>query len=176
MKLSKYILISMVLSLLLHLLLLLTLAEVGIVQPGVADVAAVDTPIDVTILPIQKPDSEPDKPDEAKAEDDGTQVSNAGELLNNGYADPDVKEIFEKQKLTSPLPAPKINFAGLKTSEIKPELPAPRTAVEPTAPRPEIIAIDIAALPRNSSLSRVTIPKVERMDVPDVKRPSLLPH
>lgn len=176
MKLSKYILISMVLSLLLHLLLLLTLAEVGIIQPGVAGTAVEEKPIDITILPVDKPVTEPEKTDDVTPEEDGAQGSQASELLNKGYADPEVKEVFEKQKLTSPLPSPKINFAGLKTSEIKPELPAPRTAVEPTAPRPEIIAIDIAALPKNSNLNRVTIPKVERMDVPDVKLPSLLPH
>ncbi len=166
----------MVLSLLLHLLLLLTLSKVGIIQPGIAAQTIDDRPIDITIMPVPKNESEPDKPDELKPEDREEQGSQASELLNKGYADPEVKEIFDKQKLTSPLPSPKINFAGLKTSEIKPELPAPRTAVEATAPRPEIVSIDIATLPTNSNLNRVTIPKVERMDVPDVKLPSLLPH
>ena len=176
MKLSKYILISMVLSLLLHLLLLVTLAEVGIIQPGVGCVEADDKTIDITLVPVTRDESKPEKPDDATPDEDGAKGNSAGELLNKGYAEPEVKELFDEQKLTSPLPAPKINFAGLKTSEIKPELPAPRTAVEPTAPRPEIISVDIAALPTNSNLNRVTIPKVERMDVPDVKLPSLLPH
>ena len=176
MKVSKYILISMVLSLLLHLLLLLTLAEVGIVQSGIADVTAIDDgPIDITILPMPKSEPEPETPDENTADNSSEHVGNASELLNKGYADPEVKEIFEKQKLTAPLPSPKINFAGLKTSEIKPDLPTPQAAVEASAPRPEIVAIDIAALPKNSNLNRVTIPKVERIDVPDVKLPSLLP-
>ena len=176
MKLSKYIFISMALSLLLHLLLLLTLSEVGIILPGIAKQIDDDTPIDITLLPITKPDSEPEKPDEVSPDDSIAQDSSASELLNKGYADPEIKEIFDNQKLTAPLPAPKINFAGLKTSEIKPELPAPRAAVEATAPRPQIVSIDIAALPQNSNLNRVTIPKVERMDVPDFKLPSLLPH
>ncbi len=176
MKLSKYILISMVLSLLLHLLLLLTLSEVGIIQPVFAKAPSEGNTIDVTLLPLPKPEDNQDKIDETVPDDAETQGTNPNELLDKGYVDPEVKEVFEEQKLTAQLPAPKINFAGLKTSVIKPELPAPRAEIEATAPRPQIVSIDIATLPRNSNLNRVTIPKVERMDVPDVKLPSLLPH
>ena len=172
---SKYIVVSLMLSMALHLMFIFMLASFGVL-PTVASYgpeSAELVPIDIALLPPQE-ELERQEPEEAKR--DGEGMKEAGKLLDRGFADPAIAEIFDRNKLTAPLPKPTVSFAGLRTDDIKPDIPAPKAEVLATAPRPKIIEIDAAKLPANSSPSRKTIAKVERIDVSEIKLPSLLPH
>lgn len=178
MKLSKYILASLILSLVLHLFILYVLSGIGILPPLMAsEDEHTFYPVEVVlrqILPeIDTKEKEEQESDEGESKKG---MEQAKKMLDKGYAEPSIAELFDEEKLIAPLPQPTVKYAGLDTAEIKPDIPSPKTEILASAPRPEIIQIDAAKLPANSNLDRKMIAKVERMDVSDLKLPSLLPH
>ena len=183
MKISKYVLLSLILSLVLHILLMMSLSEVVITPP----IARLDTyddtnvPIAINLQTIiRQPELEKPKPREdgknssEKNTPDG--LNSPRDLVKQGYMEQAVNKVLEKDKLTVPMPKPKLQFSGLSTGTIKPDIPAPRAEIHASAPRPKIIEIDASTLPPAARVNRKLTPKVERIDVPAVKLPSLLPH
>ena len=183
MKISKYVLLSLILSLVLHILLMMSLSEVVITPP----IARLDTyddtnvPIAINLQTIiRQPELEKPKPrkdgknSSEKNTPDG--LNSPRDLVKQGYMEQSVNKVLEKDKLTVPMPKPKLQFSGLSTGTIKPDIPAPRAEIHASAPRPKIIEIDASTLPPAARVNRKLTPKVERIDVPAVKLPSLLPH
>jgi len=172
MKLSNYITASFVLSLLLHLVLMLSLAEVRIASPMPVGGEAKRKPAPrITIWPAMRPIELPKQKLKAakKGKDDGLH-----ERLR-ADSEREIREIFEKEHLAQPAPRATARFAGIEKARIMPKLPSPPTAKSATAPRPEIVEIDMAKLPPERVGARIVLPKTERTDVPELNLPSLLP-
>lgn len=180
MKITRYILASVILSLVLHLLLLMCFARMRFRSP----LASAETHKERDLISIhllsplspqqetaqtetQTPDAASRKSDEALRE----------ELQAEGtLAEKKLQEVLERENITVQLPAPKIQFAGLEGSTVQTDLPKQMAPEPAQAPRPKIIQIEAPELPPASREERVVIPQVERIDVPDVHLPSLLPH
>ena len=183
MKISKYVLLSLILSLVLHILLMMSLSEV-VITPPLARLETYDdanVPIAINLQTIiRQPELEKPKPRKdgkntiEKNTPDG--LNSPRDLIKQGYMEKAVNNVLEKDKLTVPMPKPKLQFSGLSTGTIKPDIPAPRAEIHASAPRPKIIEIDASTLPPAARVNRKLTPKVERIDVPNVKLPSLLPH
>ena len=182
MKISKYVILSLVLSFALHLILMYSLSEVAITPPLAKLTPYEDTtmPVAINLEEIIKPqDVQKPKPrEDGKLSQEKTTpegVSSPKELVKQAYVEKSVNNVLEKDKLTVPMPKPKVQFGGLNMGTLKPDLPAPRAEIHASAPRPKIIEIDAASLMPAARVNRRLTPKVERIDVPTVKLPSLLP-
>ena len=183
MKISRYVFLSIFLSLALHILLMMSLSEV-VITPPIARIDAYDDtllPVSINLQPILKqqesPKPKPQEEGKTLQEKEQTQGNNGPQnMVKQGFVEKSVNNVLEKDKLTVPLPKPKVQFGGLSTGTIKPDIPAPKAEIHASAPRPKIIEIDAATLPPAARVNRVLTPKVERLDVSAVKLPSLLPH
>ena len=153
MKISKYVILSLVLSLALHLILMYSLSEVAITPPLAKLELYEDLtmPVSINLENIIKP-QEVEKP---KPREDGKLshekstpegVNSPKDLVKQAYVEKSVNNVLEKDKLTIPMPKPKVQFGGLNMGTIKPDLPAPRAEIHASAPRPKIIEIDAASL------------------------------
>lgn len=177
MKLYKYMLASLLLSCLFHYVVIMALGRIPFREPGKQFHEEEQTPIRPTVQVIdfrdltQRPNRLPDdrnRPQDDPSLADATREAGA-ELI---------RKVLEKEQLLEPPPLPKLRFAGIAPAVLAPKLPdsAPPEP-EATAPRPKIVELDFKDLPperqaRPSDLS----PKLDRLDVTDLKLPSLLPH
>ncbi len=176
MKLSGYMLVSLALSLALHLMLMLALSRLAFPPPRHAVSPAekarrVPTMQTIDLRDLAKPALSPDDYLKNKATAEiRAELAEIGEQA--------VREIFEQEKLLAPKPPPSLRFAGVDKAILTPKLPNAEPPRLATAPRPEIIAIDFNDLPpaRQAVRRDDLIPGVERLDVPDLHLPSLLPH
>ncbi|NMA42116.1 MAG: VWA domain-containing protein [Oligosphaeraceae bacterium] len=191
MKLSRYIIFSMLLSLILHFLLLYLSADMVVdvsTLHGINRQTDISFEFPVTILPelpseSPKPvaETQPEvkvKPETVaaidKAELHSTLQKESRQLANQRK----IENIFLEENLLD-IPKPSFKLQDRQQPEqsrLKPgSVEIPRTA---SAPRPEIIEIDYAklALPRQTLPSRVITPKLEReaSDLPLL--PSLAQH
>lgn len=187
MKLSKYILISMFLSLILHILLLQATSEVMIGAHAAEAGENRRVPehfLPVRILPepeakMMTPEPEEKKsltsPDTATVKKTAASVQREARQLANQRK---IENIFQKESLLD-LPQTRFRLDGVD-KERPPSLAAgiDEKPVMATAPRPEIIEIDYANLPvpRQALKSRTITPRLERESSDTVMLPSLTPH
>ena len=187
MKLSKYILISMFLSLILHILLLQATSEVMIgahaAEAG-ENRRAPEHFLPVRILPepepkVKVPEPEEKKnltsPDTASVKKTAASMQREARQLANLRK---IENIFQKESLLD-LPQTRFRLEGVD-KERPPSLSAgiDEKPVLATAPRPEIIEIDYANLPvpRQALKSRTITPRLERESSDAVMLPSLTAH
>ncbi|MDD3695889.1 MAG: VWA domain-containing protein [Lentisphaeria bacterium] len=184
MKLSRYIVFSMSLSLLLHLLLLYLSADMLVDVSALQNKErqnAIATDFPITILPelpktqteTQPEEKSPDMLAVDKEELRGSLQKESRQLANQRK----IEDIFLKDDLLDiPKPSFKLQSREPEPSPLKPggaELPRALSA-----PRPEIIEIDYAklALPRQTLPSRIITPKLEREGSELPLLPSLAQH
>ncbi len=180
MKVTRYILASVILSLVLHLVLLLCCARMRFRSPMSPMESTKEREL-ISIhllsplsLPQEVKQTEPKRP-EISSEKSADALQSELEQ-SEALADKKLQEVLERENITVQLPAPKIQFAGLEGTAVQADLPKPMAPEPAQAPRPEIIQIEVTDLAPVSHEDRVLIPQVERIDVPDVHLPSLLPH
>jgi uncharacterized protein YegL len=166
MKKTGYIIISAVLSLLLHLGLLSVAGKIRI--SDAMDFGEEEPPKPLNIERVDIRDLH--KPDVTKARD----AKLANELKNADQISAKMKKIFREANLDIKN-KPKVRLAKLGRPIDAPKLPEPEKARPPTAPRPKIIEVDAAKLPRDRfMLPRPVISKIERTYIPTKYAPSLL--
>jgi len=169
MKRPAYIILSAVLSLLVH-ALLLGLADRVFIR------AAVATPLPpppVQISMVNPADLVMRKPPVIRK-----QLAEEAQrrLREAAISGPRVEQVLEKQDLALANPASSVRLKGLGDSLLKPTLKDPPKATMPTAPPPKIIEIDGDTLaPDRLALARPVQAKIERFDLPQKNLPSLLP-
>lgn len=172
MKLSKYILVSLVLSLILHIFILLTLSEIHITPPLMPVAAGIHEPVSIYLHPMpQQPKPKPAVRGTGRKGQGSLQEAEKARQLGDAA----IRSLFQKEHLTPQPPVPTIRFAGLDKARLTPKLPAAPAERKATAPRPKIVEIDVAKLPPERVGTRRLTPKLERHDVPELKLPSLLP-
>jgi hypothetical protein len=189
MKLPKYILISMFLSLLLHLLLLHLTSEIMIAanaSEAGENRRFFEHFLPVRILPeaepqVKEPEKLPEKeknsvfPDEAVLKKISADMRREVRQLANVRK---IENIFQKESLLE-LPQTRFRLEGVD-KERPPSLAAgiDEKPVLATAPRPEIIEIDYTSLPvpRQALKSRAITPRLERENSGVGMLPSLTPH
>lgn len=181
MKLSTYIIISMLLSVLLHLLLLLLTGQY-VLRPTLAESDPAESRRQqINVLEEAVPPREA-----AAAEAAAATVAEARERTLQALrqqartlADPHkIVEIFQQERLIEP-PRPQYVLERAESRNVlAPKLPEDTAAVLGTAPRPEIIEIDFSSLPppRRALPSRPRLNKLERTASSAPLLPSLLPH
>ena len=175
MRLSHYIWASLILSFLLHILVLLSLSRVNFPAPYANIRPLPHSPLELLItteiVELPKPLDVPNATDNAS---ELTELPNSFTLEEG---DKRIQELFQKEQLTPLPPEPSVRFSGIEKAELKPVvLPAqPPEQPQMTAPRPQILEIDLSKLPPERIQHRELTPKVERMDVADFHLPSLLP-
>ena len=118
MKLSNYIVASFVLSLLVHLVLMLSLAEVRISSPLPVNGMAKRKPTRITIWPSVPPVELP-KP-KLKAVQKGKKDNGLQERLR-ADSEKEIREIFEKEHLAQAAPRATARFAGIEKAKIMPK-------------------------------------------------------
>jgi len=169
MKRSGYILVSALLSLLLHALLLACverfLVRAEPVLPAVPERPMSLSLVNVDDLVLNKPTLRDKLLQEAQ-----------DRLRQAAVSGPRVDAVIEKQDLALANPDVKVRLKGLGDSLLKPNLADPPKAMLPTAPPPKILEIDGDALPPDRlALQRPFQAKIERFDLPQRDLPSLLP-
>ncbi|MDD3952457.1 MAG: VWA domain-containing protein [Lentisphaeria bacterium] len=187
MKLSKYILVSMGLSLLLHLLLLHITSEMLVgahaTQEG-ENRRFFERFLPVQILPepeLPKPEPVPEKDKESVFPDPETMKKITSDMQREVRQLANVRKIetiFQKDNL---LDVPKTRFRLEGVDKQRPpglDTNADEKPVLATAPRPEIIEIDYASLPapRQALKMRTITPRLERESSDAAMLPSLTPH
>ena len=187
MKLSKYILVSMGLSLLLHLLLLHITSEMLVgahaTQEG-ENRRFFERFLPVQILPepeLPKPELLPEKDKESVFPDPETMKKITSDMQREVRQLANVRKIetiFQKDNL---LDVPKTRFRLEGVDKQRPpglDTKADEKPVLATAPRPEIIEIDYASLPapRQALKMRTITPRLERESSDAAMLPSLTPH
>ncbi len=182
MKVTTYVLASMVLSLFLHVILLFTLADLNVqAHPNQWDEQQIKShrPPHVRMVRLEDlvkppevtPEQEPDPTLAAARAGAGKELTELSRQVT------EMQELFQKENLAPTPPKPVVRFAGVDKAVLKPILPDTEPERQATAPRPQIIEIDVANLPAPQRvIPRPLTPKLERMDVADVKLPSLLAH
>lgn len=186
MKLSRYIIFSIVLSVFLHLLLLQLTADIR-VGPAVSfeeqSKRAIDTLLTFVVLTDKKEETKEiesaEKKDESLLNEEDVKKAIKPKDIPVAAKNLKLESIFEKEKL---ILEPEIRFT-LQTKETRPLL-SEATAIEAdkkllaTAPRPKIVEIDYSnlELPRQALPSRLITPKLEREDSSSLMLPSLTPH
>ena len=177
---ARNILISLGVSLLFHLLLLKATSYVPMAHlPGVSGSVErlPETRLPIELTRVDEAELEKREAERKSADDAAEKARRKRELERSEAEDAAVARIFKEHELTRPQPAP-LRFAGvsrrldLPKRESRPEPPAAM------APRPEIVQIEMAQVPQRdrNDPGRVAVPKVERLDVNELKLPSLLPH
>lgn len=190
MKLSKYIVISMILSILVHLLLLKATATVtwGRYLPST------DRQFDpqefyfpISLSREKPPRQEPPKQEELQRRPDPSMPDLATIKRISGDLKREVKQLSGTRKVeailreSKLLEAPKARYRldGVdKRRTLGPKLPEDIKPVLATAPRPEILEIDYSQLPaeRKTLTNRIFTPKLEREISDAAMLPSLTPH
>ena len=173
MKLSNYIAASFVLSLLVHLVLMLSLAEVRISSPLPMSGMTKRKPTRITIWPSVPPLDLPRPKLKALQKD---KKDNGLQERLRADSEKEIREIFEKEHLAQAAPRATARFAGIEKAKIMPKLPAPPKPKSATAPRPQITEIDVSKLPEERIGDRIVVPRANRQEVPDFNLPSLLPE
>ncbi len=176
MKLSGYMLISLALSLALHLLLMLFLSRMSFPPPRLFALQAdkpkrAPTIQTIDLRELAKPKLSPNARMNQKATTEiKSELAEIGEQA--------IREMLQKENLLTPKPPPSLRFAGVDKAILTPKLPNAEPPRQATAPRPQIVAIDFNDLPPSRQAARRNdmIPGVERIDVPNLHLPSLLPH
>ncbi|NLF94882.1 MAG: VWA domain-containing protein, partial [Oligosphaeraceae bacterium] len=189
MKLSKYIVISMALSILVHLLLLKAAATITLGHHQLSP----DRPFDPKefYIPItmfrEKPRPEPPQPEEPQRQQNPSLPDLATIKRISGDLKREVKQlsgtrkveaILRDSKLLEP-PKARYRLDGVdKRRTLGPKLPEDVKPVLATAPRPEILEIDYSQLPteRQALTNRIFTPKLEREISSAALLPSLTPH
>lgn len=187
MKLSKYILVSMGLSLLLHLLLLHITSEMLVGAHATEEGENrrfFERFLPVQILPepeLPKPEPVPEKDKESVFPDPETMKKITSDMQREVRQLANVRKIetiFQKDNL---LDVPKTRFRLEGVDKQRPpglDTKADEKPVLATAPRPEIIEIDYASLPapRQALKMRTITPRLERESSDAAMLPSLTPH
>ena len=169
MKRIGYIIVSALLSLLLHLLVIvfsgrILFTALALTPPPPEQRLQVSL-IDLRDLVLKKPPVRQKLIEEAQRR-----------LRDEAIAGPGVEQVLEKQDLAIATPAPKVRLKGIGDSLLKPNLTDPPKAVMPSAPPPKIIEIEADGLdPKRLALERPLQAKIERFDLPQKNLPSLLP-
>lgn len=172
MKLSNYITASFGLSLLVHIILMLSLAEVKIASPLPFSGDRPKKPTRITIWTSMRPEMPRPKKASGKSDDKRTGLAERTQAESERA----IREIFEKEHLSRPAPPATARFSGIEKARITPKLPTPPNAKKATAPRPEIVEIDTARLPAERIGKRAVVPMAKRENVPVMNLPSLLPE
>ncbi|MBR0458177.1 MAG: VWA domain-containing protein [Victivallales bacterium] len=174
MKLTQYMLASLALSLLLHIVLLGTLSNMTFETPFPRTTR--DTPralLPLTLRPVPRPEVRP-KP--AKLNEHPNRGGELNDLLfSPAESERKLTELFKQEKIAPQPPEPTIRFSGLEKASLKPTLPAKNEEPVLSAPRPKILEIDASKLPPERIGPRVLTPKIERTARPELHLPSLLP-
>jgi len=169
-------LISLALSLALHLLLMLFLSRMSFPPPRLFALQAdkpkrAPTIQTIDLRELAKPKLSPNARMNQKATTEiKSELAEIGEQA--------IREMLQKENLLTPKPPPSLRFAGVDKAILTPKLPNAEPPRQATAPRPQIVAIDFNDLPPSRQAARRNdmIPGVERIDVPNLHLPSLLPH
>lgn len=169
MKRSGYIVLSAVLSLLLHALFLAFaqrfLVSALEVQPSPSERQVRLSLVSVDDLVLKKPTVRQKLIQEAEAK-----------LRDAAISGPQIEQMLEKRDLAVATPEARVRLKGLGDSLLKPNLADPPKAVLPSAPPPKIIEIDGDKLtPDRLALERPLQARIERFDLPQKNLPSLLP-
>ena len=179
-----YILVSVLLSLILHVSLLIFLERMTFPAPA----SMVSPPHKRDILPVNVKVQEFTLEELTKRESEQEEIK---ELLREEAAEGTVqdltdeatrvmRDVFRNEDLVKPPPAPELRFEGVKIERavLQPKLPQTLPAkVIATAPRPKVVEIKMSELPlERQAIQRTTVPQMERVDVPTTNVPSLLPH
>jgi hypothetical protein len=169
MKRSSYIILSALLSLLVH-AIFLALADRILVRsyvftpPEAAPQIRISV-VNVTDLVMSKPSIRKKLIDEAQQR-----------LRDAAVSGPQVEQALEKLDLAIGTPDPKVRLRGLGDSLLKPNLVDPPRAIMPSAPPPKIVEIDGDRLARDRlAFERPFQAKVQRFELPRANLPSLLP-
>lgn len=183
MKLYRYMLASLLLSCLFHYMVALVLERIPFRDPSERFREEEQPPLRPTVRVIdfrdltKRPSSLPDE--HSQAQNDPSLADNpslTGVSHDVGFEQ--VRRVLEKQQLLDPPPLPTLRFAGIAPAVLAPKLPDSAPPMpEATAPRPKIVELDFKDLPPARQAQPIDLsPKLERLDVSDLKLPSLLPH
>jgi hypothetical protein len=170
MKRTSYIILSAVLSLLVHAMFLAVadriLFNTFVPPPPEAERPPVRVSVtNVADLVLNKPPIRQKLVDEAQKR-----------LRDAAVSGPQVEQVLEKQEMAIGAPESKVRLKGLGDSLLKPNLADPPRAAMPSAPPPKIIEIDGDTLaPDRLAFERPVQAKVARFDLPQANLPSLLP-
>jgi hypothetical protein len=169
MKRSGYIILSALLSLLLH-GLFLALADRILIRNYEFTPPEVDRQVRVSVvnaadLVLNTPSIRKKLIDEAQKR-----------LRDAAVSGPQVEQALERQDLAIGTPESKVRLKGLGDSLLKPNLADPPKAIMPSAPPPKIIEIDGDTLaPDRLARERPYQARIQRFDLPQANLPSLLP-
>ncbi|MBQ6474404.1 MAG: VWA domain-containing protein [Victivallales bacterium] len=171
MRLSHYIWASLVLSLLLHVLMLLSLSRVNFPAPYAKARLEKYSPLEIILHP------EPlEMPRRVQKSDSASGVTELKNSFTQAEGEKRIQELFQKEQLAPLPPEPTVRFAGIDKAQLLPVLPSePPKQPEMTAPRPQILEIDLSKLPPERINERPLTPQVERVEVTEFQLPSLLP-
>ncbi|MBP5673283.1 MAG: VWA domain-containing protein [Lentisphaeria bacterium] len=179
-----YILVSILLSLILHASLLICLERMTFSVPA----AMVPQSQKMTYIPVNVDLKEFTLEELTKRESEQEEIK---EVLREKAAEGTVqdltdeatrvmRDVFRNEDLIKPPPAPELRFEGVKVERamLQPVLPQTiPSKVVATAPRPKVVEIKMSELPLDrQAMRRPTVPQLERVDVPVANVPSLLPH
>lgn len=168
MRTTGYLVISAVLSLLLHLVLWEMAGRIELRAVSYSSEKPPGKPIRILRDPrdmmVNKPLVKQRTPEERKAEQE--RLDRIAKKM---------KEVFREAKLATP-PKPKLELAGLGRAIMAPKLPRPEKAKAPTAPRPKIIEVAVADLTAEQlARPRRFTAKIDRVNVSGLRYvPSLL--
>ena len=194
MKMRKFAVLSILLSVLLHLLLFRAMSGIALDRAGLRLPSERETPDDIYDQAVTfhldppPPESEPDQMEEeqkAPELDDGSALQKAPELeapfqeIKFATETEQVADLLKEADFTD-APVTVYDITGVQGALVQaPQLEAPSAEAllePPTAPRPEILEIKASDLPpeRLNIEGRMTTPELHRSAVaPDVMLPSL---
>jgi hypothetical protein len=166
MKKPIYVIVSALLSVVLHIVLLTFGDRILFPETAVSDVPE-DRRVRVTTMDISKVTRPP------RTRQDVTKQ--AERMLRDAVRNSEkVKKVFDAENLAEP-PKAQVRLAGLGRPIREPQLPEPEKARPATAPRPKIIEIDAADVPLERLASeRLFQKKLDREDIPTKFAPSML--
>ena len=154
MRLSHYIWASLALSLLLHVLLLLSLSRVNFPTPYARIQTAKYSPLKIILkqepLELPKRVSNPDST---------SGLDNLQNSFTQEEGEKRIQELFQKEHLAPLPPEPSVRFSGIDKAKLLPSIPSePPKQPEMTAPRPQILEIDMTKLTPERVNQRPLVP------------------
>jgi hypothetical protein len=177
MKLYKYMALSLLLSCLFHYGVIMALGRIPFREPGeqFRQEETSSPPPRLQLIDFRELTQRPGKlPEDRQQLQDDPSLSESTRAVGAEL----IRQVFEKEQLLEPPPLPTLRFAGVAPAVLAPKLPdsaLPEPAA--TAPRPRIVELDFKDLPPARQARPLDLtPKLERLDVSDLKLPSLLPH
>jgi uncharacterized protein YegL len=167
MKKTGYIVVSAVLSLVLHMLLLGMAGRIRLDNVMVFDE---EEPPKVTVVTTDIRDLRPTPQNRQRDNRESAEDREAADQISAK-----MKKIFRDAKLDI-TPKAKVRLADLGRPVLAPPLPEPEKALPPTAPRPKIIEVDADKISRERFMQPrpVVTKKIERAYIPTKHVPSLL--